>query len=344
MEFQGPFDKNARRALAASVHRAGMLGRETVGTEHLLLGLSASAGGTASKLLADAGAGGWRSLYYTARLTGSRFPMRRPRCISPELRLVLHQAASAAGGGQADERHLLCALVRFRGCMAHRVLEHMRADIPALERQTDMSLTQELHARRGSARPAATATLDRYATDLTELARAGRLDPVIGREKELFRLMTILQRRTKNNPVLLGDPGVGKTAVAEALAQAIADGRVPDELRHARLVSLDMASLISGTKYRGEFEERLKNIVRELSASKDVIAFIDEVHTLVGAGSAEGAIDASNLLKPALARGEIRLIGFKNGKKYCFELSLHNAITIKHAECHLVFIMTILGL
>ena len=177
MEFQGPFDKNARRALAASVHRAGMLGRETVGTEHLLLGLSASAGGTASKLLADAGAGGWRSLYYTARLTGSRFPMRRPRCISPELRLVLHQAASAAGGGQADERHLLCALVRFRGCMAHRVLEHMRADIPALERQTGMSLTQELHARRAYARPAATATLDRYATDLTELARAGRLDP-----------------------------------------------------------------------------------------------------------------------------------------------------------------------
>ena len=161
MEFQGPFNKNARRALAASVHRAGMLGRETVGTEHLLLGLSASAGGTASKLLADAGAGGWRSLYYTARLTGSRFPMRRPRCISPELRLVLHQAASAAGGGQADERHLLCALVRFRGCMAHRVLEHMRADIPALERQTGMSLTQELHARRASARPAATATLDR---------------------------------------------------------------------------------------------------------------------------------------------------------------------------------------
>lgn len=316
MEFQGPFDKNARRALAASVHRAGMLGRKTVGTEHLLLGLSASAGGTASKLLADAGAGGWRSLYYTARLTGSRFPMRRPRCISPELRLVLHQAASAAGGGQADERHLLCALVRFRGCMAHRVLEHMRADIPALERQTGMSLTQELHARRASARPAATATLDRYATDLTELARAGRLDPVIGREKELFRLMTILQRRTKNNPVLLGDPGVGKTAVAEALAQAIADGRVPDELRHARLVSLDMASLISGTKYRGEFEERLKNIVRELSASKDVIAFIDEVHTLVGAGSAEGAIDASNLLKPALARGEIRLIGTTTSEEY----------------------------
>lgn len=316
MEFQGPFDKNARRALAASVHRAGMLGRETVGTEHLLLGLSAAAGGTASKLLADAGAGGWRSLYYTARLTGSRFPMRRPRCISPELRLVLHQAASAAGGGQADERHLLCALVRFRGCMAHRVLEHMRADIPALERQTGMSLTQELHARRASARPAATATLDRYATDLTELARAGRLDPVIGREKELFRLMTILQRRTKNNPVLLGDPGVGKTAVAEALAQAIADGRVPDELRHARLVSLDMASLISGTKYRGEFEERLKNIVRELSASKDVIAFIDEVHTLVGAGSAEGAIDASNLLKPALARGEIRLIGTTTSEEY----------------------------
>jgi len=316
MEFQGPFDKNARRALAASVRRAGILGQDTVGTEHLLLGLSASAGGTASKLLADAGAGGWKSFYYTARLTGSRFPMRRPRHISPELRLVLGQAAGAASGGPADERHLLCALIRFRGCMGHRILERMRADIPALERQTGMSLTQELHTRRASARPAATATLDRYATDLTELARTGRLDPVIGREKELFRLMTILQRRTKNNPVLLGDPGVGKTAVAEALAQAIADGNVPEELRHARIVSLDMASLISGTKYRGEFEERLKNIVRELRASKDVIAFIDEVHTLVGAGSAEGAIDASNLLKPALARGEIRLIGTTTAEEY----------------------------
>ena len=316
MEFQGPFDKNARRALAASVRRAGILGQDTVGTEHLLLGLSASAGGTASKLLADAGAGGWKSFYYTARLTGSRFPMRRPRHISPELRLVLGQAAGAASGGPADERHLLCALIRFRSCMGHRILERMRADIPALERQTGMSLTQELHTRRASARPAATATLDRYATDLTELARTGRLDPVIGREKELFRLMTILQRRTKNNPVLLGDPGVGKTAVAEALAQAIADGNVPEELRHARIVSLDMASLISGTKYRGEFEERLKNIVRELRASKDVIAFIDEVHTLVGAGSAEGAIDASNLLKPALARGEIRLIGTTTAEEY----------------------------
>ncbi len=316
MEFQGPFDKNARRALAASVRRAGILGQDTVGTEHLLLGLSASAGGTASKLLADAGAGGWKSFYYTARLTGSRFPMRRPQHISPELRLVLGQAAGAASGDLADERHLLCALIRFRSCMGHRILERMRADIPALERQTGMSLTQELHTRRASARLAATATLDRYATDLTELARTGQLDPVIGREKELFRLMTILQRRTKNNPVLLGDPGVGKTAVAEALAQAIADGNVPEELRHARIVSLDMASLISGTKYRGEFEERLKNIVRELRVSKNVIAFIDEVHTLVGAGSAEGAIDASNLLKPALARGEIRLIGTTTAEEY----------------------------
>ncbi len=316
MEFQGPFDKNARRALAASVRRAGILGQDTVGTEHLLLGLSASAGGTASKLLADAGAGGWKSFYYTARLTGSRFPMRRPQHISPELRLVLGQAAGAASGDLADERHLLCALIRFRSCMGHRILERMQADIPALERQTGMSLTQELHTRRASVRPAATATLDRYATDLTELARTGQLDPVIGREKELFRLMTILQRRTKNNPVLLGDPGVGKTAVAEALAQAIADGNVPEELRHARIVSLDMASLISGTKYRGEFEERLKNIVRELRVSKDVIAFIDEVHTLVGAGSAEGAIDASNLLKPALARGEIRLIGTTTAEEY----------------------------
>ncbi|MDO4174643.1 MAG: ATP-dependent Clp protease ATP-binding subunit [Eubacteriales bacterium] len=315
MELQGPFDQDARHVLEVSARHAGLLGKYTVGTEHLLLGLTAKRE-TTGKILAQAGAGKWRSLYYTAKVAGRGFPRHKPEHISKNLQQVLQKAANSAGKGKAGEGHLLCALVSFRECTARRVLEKMEADIPALERQTGISIAQEPAGWRSMGRLASTTTLDRYTTDLTELARTGMLDPVIGREDELFRLMTILQRRTKNNPVLLGDPGVGKTAVAEALALAIANGDVPEELLGARLVSLDMASLISGTKYRGEFEERLKNIVKELKASKNVIAFIDEVHTLVGAGSAEGAIDASNLLKPALSRGEIRLIGTTTVEEY----------------------------
>ena len=316
MEFQGPFDRNAKRVLETSARRAGLLGKNTVGTEHLLLGLAARRSSAVGRILTQAGVSSWRGLYYTAKLTGTGLPRQKPQHISRNLQLVLRQAAGAAGNGTAGENHLLCALISCRKCTARRVMEEMEADIPSLERQTGISVAQEPAGWRSMARLASTSTLDRYTTDLTELARNGRLDPVIGREEELFRLITILQRRTKNNPVLLGDPGVGKTAVAEALALAIANGQVPEELRDARLVSLDMASLISGTKYRGEFEERLKNIVRELSASHHIIAFIDEVHTLVGAGSAEGAIDASNLLKPALARGEIRLIGTTTTAEY----------------------------
>ena len=316
MEFQGSFDTGAQRVLTISARRAGVLGKKTVGTEHLLLGLAACRTSTAGKLLAQAGIGSWRCLYHTVRLTGGGIPHHRPEHVSRNLGQVLRQAAKAAGRSQTGEGHLLCALMRCPDCMARRVMEQMGADIPALERQTGVSAAQEPAGWRAVGRLSSTSALDRYATDLTELARCGKLDPVIGREEELFRLMIILQRRTKNNPVLLGDPGVGKTAVAEALALAIARGEVPEELKGARLLSLDMASLISGTKYRGEFEERLKTIVRELTASRNVIAFIDEVHTLVGAGSAEGAIDASNLLKPALARGDIRLIGTTTIEEY----------------------------
>lgn len=316
MKFEGSFDTGAQCALKISARRAGLLGKKMIGTEHLLMGLAARRTSPAGKMLQQAGVGSWRSVYYAARLTGRALPGRKPENISQNLGQVLRQAAQAAGKGQTGDGHLLCALMGCRSCTARRVMEKMHADIPALERQIGISVAQEPAGWRAVGRLSSTTALDRYATDLTELARGGKLDPVIGREDELFRLMTILQRRTKNNPVLLGDPGVGKTAVAEALALAIARGDVPDELKGARLLSLDMASLISGTKYRGEFEERLKNIVRELSAAHNVIAFIDEVHTLVGAGSAEGAIDASNLLKPALARGEIRLIGTTTIEEY----------------------------
>ena len=316
MRFEGMFDKEAQRVLTLSARRAGLLGKRRIGTEHLLLGLTAYPRSEAGKLLAKAGVGRWNSWYHTVRLTGQGMPLCRPKQTSAHLDTVLDQAAVCAGQTEVRTEHLLRALIACRNCTARLVLEQMKADLPALERQTGTASAQQPSVRRAMGRMSAAAVLDRYATDLTELARCGKLDPVIGREEELFRLMTILQRRTKNNPVLLGDPGVGKTAVAEALALAIANGTVPKELQNARIVSIDMASLISGTKYRGEFEERLRAVVRELSASRNIIAFIDEVHTLVGAGSAEGAIDASNLLKPALARGEIRLIGTTTLEEY----------------------------
>ena len=228
MEFQGPFDRNAKRVLETSARRAGLLGKNTVGTEHLLLGLAARRSSAAGRILTQAGVSSWRGLYYTAKLTGTGMPRQKPQHISRNLQLVLRQAAGAAGNGTAGENHLLCALISCRKCTARRVMEEMEADIPSLERQTGISVAQEPAGWRSMARLASTSTLDRYTTDLTELARNGRLDPVIGREEELFRLITILQRRTKNNPVLLGDPGVGKTAVAEALALAIANGQVPE--------------------------------------------------------------------------------------------------------------------
>ena len=315
MEFQGTFDTVARHTLTISARKARFLGKKVIGTEHLLLALAAS-DSVSGRLLQRAGVGRLRGVYYTIQLTGSGFPGRKPNHLSRNLRAVLQQAEKTAGKAKITDGHLLCALMGCHDCTALRVMKKMSADLPALERQTGIAIAQERAGWRASGRLSSSSALERYTTDLTELARCGKIDPVIGREDELFRMMTILQRRTKNNPVLLGDPGVGKTAVAEALALAISCGEVPDELKDTRLLSLDMASLISGTKYRGEFEERLKNVVKELRDSPNVIAFIDEVHTLVGAGSAEGAIDASNLLKPALARGEIRLIGTTTTEEY----------------------------
>ena len=315
MEFQGSLDTAARHIVMISARKAGILGKYAVGTEHLLLAITASRG-LAGAALRGAGMRKWKGFYYTVRLTGSGMPRRRPEHLSRHLQMVFRQAEKAAGKGKITDGQLLLALLGCTDCTALRVMACLHIDTALLEQRAGEICMQERSSKRMSSRPASLAALERYTTDLTALARCGRLDPVIGREKELFRLMAILQRRTKNNPVLLGDPGVGKTAVAEAFALAIAQGEVPEEWKDARVLSLDLAALIAGTKYRGEFEERLKSIVRELRDAPDCIAFIDEVHTLVGAGSAEGAIDASNLLKPALARGEIRLIGSTTAEEY----------------------------
>ena len=203
--------------------------------------------------------------------------------------------------------HLLIGVVREKTGLGGRILRGFGLDEYSVRREV-LQILGELPPQE-TTKYAPTPNLDRFSRDLTQMAREGKLDPVIGRDKEIERVIQILVRRRKNNPVLLGDPGVGKTAIVEGLAQRIANRQVPDPLLNKRVVALDLAALVAGTKYRGQFEERLKNILKELEKAPNVILFIDEIHTLVGAGSAEGSIDASNMLKPALARGEIQVIG-----------------------------------
>lgn len=314
MNYGKQLDKQAFRAMRDAQKTAGKLGRNLVGTEHLLLGMACQRHSHSGRILHAAGVSGRRLKRRLTARYGWRLFGAKPERASVHLKMVLEQARQGTEGTVGTEQ-LLAAILECRGCEARRLMEEMETDMNRLERLTGIQTLAERRPRMAAGR-GGTSTLDKYASDLTEQAREGKLDPVIGREQEVLRVLTILCRRTKNNPVLLGDPGVGKTAIAEALAQAIADGSVPEELRGARILALDMASMVSGTKYRGEFEERMRNIVKELKANEHIIVFIDEVHTLVGAGAAEGAIDAANLLKPALARGEIRMIGTTTMEEY----------------------------
>lgn len=314
MDVSGCMNEQAERAMKSARKTAGSMGRERIGTECLLLGLAEQGRSESGRMLVSAGVTG-RRLKRLMRGEHSRFHAKTmPDTPTTNLKNVLLHAQKTAKGRIGTE-DLLGAILDCKECGARRLLCRADANIEKLERLVRAKTVTEVKPQLAIGRAAAS-SVDKFGVDLTELARRGQLDPVIGREDEVFRLLTILTRRTKNNPVLLGDPGVGKTAIAEALAQAIADGSVPEELQNARIISLDMAGLISGTKYRGEFEERLRGIVQELKTNGSIIAFIDEIHTLVGAGAAEGAIDAANLLKPALARGEIRLIGTTTVEEY----------------------------
>jgi len=232
---------------------------------------------------------------------------------TPRAKRVLELAFDEArqlGHTYIGTEHILLGLIREGEGVAAQVLRNMGADLEGVRKQVVELLGGGGSGGPGkSARSRKTPTLDQYGRDLTELAREGKLDPVIGREKEIQRVIQVLSRRTKNNPVLIGEPGVGKTAIAEGLAQMIVNGDVPETLLGKRVVTLDLGALVAGSKFRGEFEERLKKVMDEIRTSGDVILFIDEMHTIIGAGAAEGAIDASNILKPALARGELQAIG-----------------------------------
>ncbi len=307
------FTERARRVIILAQEEAKRLNHSAVGTEHILLGIIREGEGVASKVLESLNISPERvrAEIESAIGRGERAPYEEV-AFTPRAKKVLELALDEArrlGHNYIGTEHLLLGLIREGEGVAARVLEAMGADLERVRAQVVYLLGEEgttTYTKQASKTP----TLDEFGRDLTKLAREGKLDPVIGREREIERVIQVLSRRTKNNPALIGEPGVGKTAITEGLAQRIVRGDVPDVLRNKRVVQLDLAALVAGTKYRGEFEERMKKVMDEIrKAQNEVILFVDELHTLVGAGAAEGAIDASNILKPALARGELQCIG-----------------------------------
>lgn len=308
------FTEKAIKVIMLAQEEARRLGHNFVGTEQILLGLIGEGTGVAAKVLKSMGVNLKDARIEVEKIIGrgSGFvAVEIP--FTPRAKRVLElslEEARQLGHNYIGTEHLLLGLIREGEGVAARVLENLGVDLSKVRTQVIRMLgeTAEVSAG-GSQGRTKTPTLDEFGSNLTQLAGEGKLDPVVGRQKEIERVIQILGRRTKNNPVLIGEPGVGKTAIAEGLAQRISNGDVPDILEEKRVVTLDIGLLVAGTKYRGEFEERLKKIMDEIRQAANVILVIDEVHTLIGAGAAEGAIDAANILKPALARGELQCIG-----------------------------------
>ena len=308
------FTDKANTALNMAMDAAQEMGHTYVGTEHILLGLLREGSGVAAAVLSGRGI---TALRYSQRLMAAesrgQHSVLTIEDFTPRAKAAMENATAQAAMAQqklAGTEHLLTAILRDDTGVAVRLLTQLDGRpqelLGELARVSNPIASPAVKAAPKSGR---TPTLDQFGRDLTAMARAGMLDPVIGREEETERVIRILCRRTKNNPCLIGEPGVGKTAVAEGLAQRIAVGDVPEPLREKRLLSLDLTGMVAGTKYRGDFEERVKNALAEVSRVGDVLLFIDELHNLIGAGAAEGAVDAANILKPVLARGELQLVG-----------------------------------
>ncbi len=313
MEIWQRFTSTARRAILLAHSEAARSRAQLIGTEHLLLGLLRLAEGAALEALTRAGVDlESLSMDLQSQLAPGTYSQPSPEVsFTPDAQQVLSLAYNEArqmNDSHVGTEHILLGLLRLGKGPAYQLLRHHGADLRTVRR-----MVEEINSGTAAGAPhgrSQTPTLDHFSRDLTQLAREGKLDPVIGRQQEVQRVVQILCRRTKNNPCLIGEAGVGKTAIVEALAQKIAAGEVPDPLQNRRLVALDLASLVAGTKYRGEFEERMKRVMEEIRESQGrVIVFLDELHTVVGTGAAEGAMDASNILKPALARGEMQVIG-----------------------------------
>ena len=310
------FSERARRVLSLAQEEAQRFNHNYIGTEHILLGLVRETEGVAARVLANLGVdlNKVRSAVEFIIGRGER-PAQGEIGLTPRAKKVVELAVDEArrmNHTYIGTEHLLIGLLREGEGVAAGVLESLGVTLDKVRTETHRILSQSSPSSSGySSRSSTTRTptLDQLGIDLTAAARANKLDPVIGRGQEIQRVIQILSRRTKNNPVLMGEPGVGKTAIVEALAQRIAGGDIPETLQGKRLVTLDMGALVAGTKYRGEFEERLKKVIEEIKSSGNCVLFIDEMHTIVGAGAAEGAVDAANILKPSLARGELQCIG-----------------------------------
>jgi len=320
--MNGRFTEKAQRVLVYAQEEAKRMGHQVVGTEHILLGLIREGEGIASKSLLGIGLDMEKVRTQIEQLVGVAAPYNGNIGFTPRVKRVLELANEEArrqGVNYIGTEHLLLGLIAEGEGIAARVLANLNVSPERIWKQVVQLLggkTEETvmpspnsgQGVKGSAQ-SNTPALNEFGRDLTEMASAGKLDPVVGRETEIERVIQVLSRRTKNNPVLIGEPGVGKTAIAEGLAQRIIANKVPETLAEKRLVTLDLSAMVAGSKYRGEFEERLKKVMEEIHLDGNIIVFIDELHTLIGAGAAEGAIDAANILKPALARGELQCIG-----------------------------------
>ena len=308
------FSERARRVLSLAQEEAQRFNHNYIGTEHILLGLVRETEGVAARVLSSLTVDLSKVRSAVEFIIGrGEKPPQGEIGLTPRAKKVVELAVDEArrmNHTYIGTEHLLIGLLREGEGVAAGVLESLGVSLDKVRTETHRILSHSTGATTSGARTATkTPTLDQLGVDLTAAAKSGSLDKVVGREQEIQRVVQILSRRTKNNPVLVGEPGVGKTAIVEALAQRIGGGEVPDTLQGRRLVTLDMGALVAGTKYRGEFEERLKKVIEEIKASGNCVLFIDEIHTIVGAGAAEGAVDASNILKPSLARGELQCIG-----------------------------------
>jgi ATP-dependent Clp protease ATP-binding subunit ClpC len=315
-----PFTERARRSIVLAQEEAQRLGNNYIGTEHILLGIISEGESLAAKVLETLGVNLAKVRQEVEAIVGrGGQTVQQEMVFTPRAKRVIELAFEEArqlNHNYIGTEHLLLGLIREGEGVAARVLTNLGVDPAKVRVQTTSLLGAEGQppAPKGKSK---TPTLDAYGRDLTQLARDSKLDPVIGRANEIERVIQILARRTKNNPALIGEPGVGKTAIAEGLAQRVIKGDIPEPLRDKRVITLDLAGLVAGTKYRGEFEERMKRVMDEIrGAAGEIILFIDELHTLVGAGAAEGAIDASNIIKPALARGELQCIGATTLNEY----------------------------
>ncbi len=326
--MQGRYTKKAQEVIQRAQEAALKLGNKYVGTEHILLGLSLVNDSVAYKALETQGVTYHQIMEKIQNMTSGTSAYFIPSDFTPRAKRVVEfsvQEAFRMGTGYVGTEHILIALIRENDNIAVRILSALGVNLQRLyddimvmlgEGEGQNNNVYGMNPQSEQQEKSATETLDKFSRNLTEMAKKNKFDPIVGRDNEIERIIQILSRRTKNNPCLIGDPGVGKTAIVEGLAQKIAEGNIPDTLKNKKIVSLDLSAMVAGSKYRGEFEERMKKALDEVKADGNIILFVDEIHTIIGAGAAEGAIDASNILKPSLARGKIQLIGATTVEEY----------------------------